>query len=396
MTFTPSTTESPEDSDNPEQDPFSSFLEIPSRLSERFLPEELSGFEGMDDTFKVEYPVGAGEKVEKLNLGVELDLIDMRIELVVEDEMINFEAALETFKALETFDAGEKNDGFLEAGMEEIYDGEETEDEDLTGFMGAQAEIVEVQQMSPIDPSNLLPNLLPVEAKPIQVLEAPIQILELEPEEEEWNDDDEDEETYYLDPNNEATYIPLPTLPLLLPFLPPLPTSNKRDLEIYSSPVQSTSRLTFNDEAYQDDEEYRDSNFGTRSSTSSHSQGSTRRKSTYSEMDSGSSNSLTKRKTETLAVEDDPSVKPYGCSYPSCVVINEEREKKGKARELEEEEEYNEYGFENKFRTIRGLRDHCAIHKKAGERGGDTPFRCSLEPCNKTFKVSFFSPFFDS
>ncbi|KAL8277293.1 hypothetical protein RQP46_010362 [Phenoliferia psychrophenolica] len=59
------------------------------------------------------------------------------------------------------------------------------------------------------------------------------------------------------------------------------------------------------------------------------------------------------RKTEQPAVPEDPSIKPYGCCYPS---------------------------------TIKELKVHCARHKKAGEWTGETPFRCALDPCGKTFK----------
>ncbi|KAI5475072.1 hypothetical protein MNV49_001948 [Pseudohyphozyma bogoriensis] len=42
---------------------------------------------------------------------------------------------------------------------------------------------------------------------------------------------------------------------------------------------------------------------------------------------------------------------------------------------------------ETAFRTIRELREHCAVHKRQGvDPGSETPFRCALDPCGKTFK----------
>lgn len=105
-----------------------------------------------------------------------------------------------------------------------------------------------------------------------------------------------------------------------------------------------------------------------------------------------------RKRTEIPAVEDDPSVKPYGCFYPSCMaaLAGESGEgggaafkgKKGKKAVLAQLVE-----GESSFRTIKELREHCAIHKRAGEVPSETPFRCALDPCGKTFKVRPLSPF---
>lgn len=81
------------------------------------------------------------------------------------------------------------------------------------------------------------------------------------------------------------------------------------------------------------------------------------------------------KRTEIPAVEGDPSIKPYGCCYPHCLAETAKAEQAGKA------------GPENTFRTVKELRDHCTRHKKAKYNEPDTPFRCSLDPCGKTFKV---------
>ncbi|KAK4699839.1 hypothetical protein P7C70_g6417, partial [Phenoliferia sp. Uapishka_3] len=95
------------------------------------------------------------------------------------------------------------------------------------------------------------------------------------------------------------------------------------------------------------------------------------------------------RRTEIPAVQDDPSIKPYGCCYPSCIELNRQKAARDEAREggeAEIESEDEDEDEETSFRTIRELREHCSQHKKRGEVAGDTPFRCALDPCGKTFK----------
>ena len=93
----------------------------------------------------------------------------------------------------------------------------------------------------------------------------------------------------------------------------------------------------------------------------------------------GPSSSL--KRTEQPAVEDDPSIRPYGCCYPSCI----ERNRRRALRPPNDDDDSDEQP--TSWRTIREMREHCAAHKKAGEVAGETPFRCALDPCGKTFKV---------
>ncbi|ORY70609.1 hypothetical protein BCR35DRAFT_307902 [Leucosporidium creatinivorum] len=93
-----------------------------------------------------------------------------------------------------------------------------------------------------------------------------------------------------------------------------------------------------------------------------------------------------RKRTEIPAVEDDPTIRPYGCNYehcpsrarvaamggPSAVVM-------GPGGEIDEREAIS-------WRTVRELREHCAEHRRAGLDGGQLPFRCALDPCGKTFK----------
>jgi hypothetical protein len=98
-----------------------------------------------------------------------------------------------------------------------------------------------------------------------------------------------------------------------------------------------------------------------------------------------SSNGAPRKRTEIPAVEDDPSIKPYGCNYATCPARI--KAKRGVKKEEDDDDDEDEVE-ETSFRTIRELREHCAVHKKVGMDGGDTPFRCALDPCGKTFKVS--------
>ncbi|GAA5832534.1 hypothetical protein JCM11251_001361 [Rhodosporidiobolus azoricus] len=88
-----------------------------------------------------------------------------------------------------------------------------------------------------------------------------------------------------------------------------------------------------------------------------------------------------RRQTEIPAVEDDPSVRPYGCNYCAPAGIVAPSTPQGQA---------------NSWRTIKELREHhTAAHKERQrqlEEAGDEavmmemPFRCALDPCGKTFK----------
>ncbi|GAA6036758.1 hypothetical protein JCM8097_003463 [Rhodosporidiobolus ruineniae] len=86
-----------------------------------------------------------------------------------------------------------------------------------------------------------------------------------------------------------------------------------------------------------------------------------------------------RRQTEIPAVEDDPSVRPYGCNYCALDGVG------GPGT-----------GIDRSWRTIKELREHhTALHKERQrqlEEAGDDavlmemPFRCALDPCGKTFK----------
>uniref|UniRef100_A0A0K3CJQ4 BY PROTMAP: gi/342319422/gb/EGU11371.1/ Proteophosphoglycan ppg4 [Rhodotorula glutinis ATCC 204091] n=1 Tax=Rhodotorula toruloides TaxID=5286 RepID=A0A0K3CJQ4_RHOTO len=125
---------------------------------------------------------------------------------------------------------------------------------------------------------------------------------------------------------------------------------------------------------------------------------------------------LARRQTEIPAVEDDPSVKPYGCNW--CVIDRAERRRverevladlggdsKGKGRAEDDGSDVDAEGeddddapprIELSWRTIKELREHNArYHKDRAEelKTGDEesllmemPFRCALDPCDKTFK----------
>ncbi|GJN90063.1 hypothetical protein Rhopal_003061-T1 [Rhodotorula paludigena] len=118
---------------------------------------------------------------------------------------------------------------------------------------------------------------------------------------------------------------------------------------------------------------------------------------------------LTRRQTEIPAVEDDPSIRPYGCNWcrlerdaeaaaaiaagasPSSAAA---AAGKGKARATDELDEDGRPILS--WRTIKELREHAAsAHKeRAIKAKGETdeaimmemPFCCALDPCGKTFK----------
>ncbi|BGP25619.1 hypothetical protein JCM10295v2_004550 [Rhodotorula toruloides] len=124
---------------------------------------------------------------------------------------------------------------------------------------------------------------------------------------------------------------------------------------------------------------------------------------------------LARRQTEIPAVEDDPSVRPYGCNW--CVIDKAERRRverevladaKGKGRAEDgdgagsdvdaegEEDDDAPPRIELSWRTVKELREHHArYHKdrahelKNGAEESllmEMPFRCALDPCDKTFK----------
>ncbi|GAA5834593.1 hypothetical protein JCM5353_004614 [Sporobolomyces roseus] len=109
-----------------------------------------------------------------------------------------------------------------------------------------------------------------------------------------------------------------------------------------------------------------------------------------------------RRQTEVPAVEDDPSVRPYGCNY--CFL---DRTKDASTRAY-----WSSRGkplAENElrsWRTVKELREHSAREHRDRQdaikdyeaelnenpelekngKGPEQPFRCALEPCGKTFK----------
>lgn len=113
-----------------------------------------------------------------------------------------------------------------------------------------------------------------------------------------------------------------------------------------------------------------------------------------------------RRQTEVPAVEDDPSVRPYGCNY--CFL---DRTKDAPTRAY-----WNSRGkqlAENElrsWRTVKELREHSAREHRDRQdaikdyeaelnenpelekngKGPEQPFRCALEPCGKTFSTYLF------
>ncbi|GAA5846469.1 hypothetical protein JCM3766R1_001901 [Sporobolomyces carnicolor] len=107
-----------------------------------------------------------------------------------------------------------------------------------------------------------------------------------------------------------------------------------------------------------------------------------------------------RRQTEVPAVEDDPSVRPYGCNY--CYL---DRTVDPAIRAYWEQQESLHDGYKVSWRTVKELREHNQReHRERTEKlkeheqlvkdeggvqngkGPDLPFRCALEPCGKTFK----------
>lgn len=101
-----------------------------------------------------------------------------------------------------------------------------------------------------------------------------------------------------------------------------------------------------------------------------------------------------RRQTEIPAVEDDPSVRPYGCNYcaPTSVASS------GAAFAWRTIKELREHHTGNHKERVKQMEEEA---KEAAERGEEAvqqemPFRCALDPCGKTFSafLLFPSPFF--
>ncbi|KPV74506.1 uncharacterized protein RHOBADRAFT_49911 [Rhodotorula graminis WP1] len=106
-----------------------------------------------------------------------------------------------------------------------------------------------------------------------------------------------------------------------------------------------------------------------------------------------------RRQTEIPAVEDDPSIKPYGCNW--CRLDRAEA-RKGKRRavaaddEQADDEDEDVGADETSWRTIKELREHAQrAHKERAAKAKqdddeavmmEMPFCCALDPCGKTFK----------
>lgn len=114
----------------------------------------------------------------------------------------------------------------------------------------------------------------------------------------------------------------------------------------------------------------------------------------YSVASSSTSGGAPRKRTEIPAVEDDPSVKPYGCAFPSCLARLESGRDPYGPVVIGAGRNSMTFVGESWFRTVKELREHCWIHKKAGEVPGETPFRCALDPCGKSFKVRSFGSSF--
>ncbi|BGP41195.1 hypothetical protein JCM10450v2_005234 [Rhodotorula kratochvilovae] len=104
-----------------------------------------------------------------------------------------------------------------------------------------------------------------------------------------------------------------------------------------------------------------------------------------------------RRQTEIPAVEDDPSIRPYGCNWCRLdgAAAAGGTSAKGKARAHHAEEDEGDEG-ETSWRTIKELREHAQrSHKERAARAKqdddeavmmEMPFCCALDPCGKTFK----------
>lgn len=108
-----------------------------------------------------------------------------------------------------------------------------------------------------------------------------------------------------------------------------------------------------------------------------------------------------RRQTEIPAVEDDPSIRPYGCNW--CrLERGAGSAAKGKARAEGNGEEHDD-DEETSWRTIRELREHAQrAHKERTAKAKqdddeavmmEMPFCCALDPCGKTFSASCLGPF---
>ncbi|SCZ87575.1 BZ3500_MvSof-1268-A1-R1_Chr2-2g05041 [Microbotryum saponariae] len=130
-----------------------------------------------------------------------------------------------------------------------------------------------------------------------------------------------------------------------------------------------------------------------KASTSASSRASRKKKSASNKTASPEASSRKRGGSEVPAVEDDLTIRPYACNWPQCPARLRSLDQRSSSRSgssstsVPIEDDLSTPPSEDvRFRTIRELREHCAEHTRDGLEGGETPFRCALYPCDKTFK----------